>query len=176
MKTLIIIIILLTSSVTNAQNFIQSVPTDFTEVSFEIDPLGSIDKQGLNAVITLTNVDFDIVEESIQFQTIFNDEGEGFGLTYLSIQAGVAILIPIKYWLSISPGIHGGLMMRPNYIVANTDSKDYTGDAIYGLTFRSRIYINRSHRTALIFSSSYDHRWDNQNWELNNSLGISHNW
>ena len=155
MKTLLKILIGITLALNVtfmfSQHFRQAVPDDFRYVGLQIDGGGSLDKQGLNSIISFGAEVGKTFEIELQIQTIFNG-----ALDYADLQLGIGYIFWIKR-LSITPGIHVGQMYRPKKYI-DPSYKGFAGGFIGGLTFKGRYFI--TNKIAIVGSASYDYRWD----------------
>jgi len=143
----------------------------FTSVSFQVDLGGSIDKQGLNSLVSLSVVDFGWLEYEVQIQSIINDDNplKDVSFTYLDMQLGVGVMLPISNNIYITPGIHWGLIVRPNSIVYDANDKGLAGMITYGPTLKGRLKL--TNKLTLVISSSFDRRPDVSQWGVINGRG-----
>jgi hypothetical protein len=156
-----IILLFVGMAALKAQTFDSDLPDDFESVSFQVDPFGSINKQGLNAMVSFSVIDFGWAEYEIQSQFIINEENYTSGLTYIDLYLGFGAMIPLGTSTTITPGIHLGGIYRPaNVVYNNPNYNGWTGGISYGLTGKFRQWLSKSKRIAIIISGSYDRRPD----------------
>ena len=176
--------IVLFSTVALAQNnhFDHGYPTDISSVSFQIDPFGSADKEGLNSVISVTHVDFEWLEWEVSSQTIITSKyslDNKMLLDYIDLQFGPGVLMPINTRMSITAGVHGGFLYRgkndglidDNGDLAHVRSDD-SGGFMYGGTLKFRMWLGMNKRWSFVMSSAYDRRSELGKFVLNNRLGM----
>lgn len=176
MKKLVIYLTMMLISVSlhsQSRYFQTDLPTDFASIGFQVDPGGSLDKEGLNIVLSFSAVDFDWLEWEAQLQTLFTGkyaEDGGWQLDYLDFQFGPGVLIPINTNISLTPGVHLGFIYRGANNVRTHDA----GGIIYGLTGKFRYWIGKRKNVALILSTAYDRRPELGEFTfiLNNRFGI----
>tara|TARA_R110000772_G_scaffold54130_1_gene123573 strand:- start:79119 stop:79652 length:534 start_codon:yes stop_codon:yes gene_type:complete len=174
MKYLLFITMLITIGMMNAQTFNTDLPDDFTSITFQGDLFGSIDKEGLNSVISFENVDWKIVESELQVQTIFNNDvvTKGWSLSYLDIQAGVGPMIPLSPRMTITPGIAVGVLFRPKKIF-KPEGEGFQSFFIWGPKLKGRLWLGKTKKWGIVISGSYDKRKDNSNWQINGRAGLT---
>lgn len=162
MKTFFISIFMMMTFIIDAQTFETDLPDDFASISLEFDLFGSLDKEGINTVLSVNRVDFEVVDWNIQLQTLFNGDGleEGWTLTYLDLQAGVGVMFPISPRITFTPGIHGGVLLRPKNIVEHPSYTGFAGYMIYGVTSKGRWWLGKTKKLAITVSGAYDYAPD----------------
>ena len=154
----------------NAQSYFNPVPDDFSFVSVQFDPLGSIDKEGMNSVISFGRVDFGFVEYELQIQSIFtNKYSNYFQLYYVDVQFGVGPMITLTERLTYTPGIHAGAIYKRDSL------NNLNHFFIYGATSKLRYWIGREKKFGLIVSCAYDNRRDIDTWIFNGRGGVTFN-
>lgn len=157
---LILSVCLIASSHAQNNHFDSGLPDDFVSLSFQVDPMGSIDKEGLNAMVSLSLITYEWIEVEIQSQFIINEEEQTSGLTYIDLQLGGGIMIPLGTRVAITPGIHFGGIYRPANVIWGPDNPGWVGGITYGLTGKARVWLGMDKRIAIVISTSYDRRPD----------------
>ena len=155
----LLILLVINIENTNAQTFESVVPDDFVSVSLQLDPFGSADKKGLNAIIAFTAVDFGWLEYEIQSQFVINNEERVSGLTYLDLKLGVGGMIPLNDRFVFTPGLHLGCVYRPGKVLY-THHDGWIGGITYGVAGKFRYWIGNSKTIAIVMSAVYDRRPD----------------
>jgi len=172
MKTILTLLLVLLSCITTAQTFEQDLPDDFTAISYTFDLFGSIDKEGINSVLSIDRVDFEWVDWHISCQTIFtskySDEGN-FKLDYADLLFGAGPMIPLSSRMTITPGIHTGFLYRPknNIFMGNR------GAWTIGVTMKGRLWLGKTKKHGIIILGDYTKAPDvAEKWgRINGSMG-----
>lgn len=144
----------------------------YVMVQAELDPMGSIDKEGINTVISVMVKGWDDVpiEVGIGVQSVFtpiyvqdgytvNNDGD-WGLDYIDAQIQVQGISNLGDRIQLLYGMHGGYLWRQ------------TGTGfIYGFMATSRIWFGRARKIGFVISYAYDYR-EFKEFRLNGRGGI----
>lgn len=158
----------------NAQTFIEGPVDNYWGIQFEIDPLGSLDKEGINTVFTgvLKPLKKLPIEIGLGIQTIFTtkyvdkyereQQGDVMKLDYIDAQIQAQYLVDITDRFQLLGGIHGGWVER-----------QFGGGMVSGVIGTARWFISKSQKWAITISGAMDRRQDINDWQFNGRGGIT---
>lgn len=158
----------------NAQTFSEGAPDSFTNVGFQVDLFGSIEKKGMDSVLSFSVVDFGYLEYELSIQSIINKEGsnDNVRLTYIEAMFGAGYMATFGDNGSITPGLHGGMIYRPSDIMSGPEMDGWQSYLTYGATLKGRYWL--SDKLAVIVSGSYDLAPDveGKDYRINGRAGL----
>ena len=157
MKRLIIIIALvaLTAFTSNAQTFGFEKVEEYLYIQYEVDPFGSLDKEGFNSVITIGGVGRmgykgPLLDISGSVQTIYtnkHNETSQIVRYWFDWAAQVQSVVDISDRSQISGGLRGGII--------HLDNDSTSGVGFYGGIMQWRYFFSKRLGAVISFTLDY---------------------